>query len=170
MYGYQNLRLTFQVLQNPFQVKLGDKEILKHIDLEIHPGETHILFGPNGSGKTSLLMTLMGYPQYKVTGGRILFKGEDITDMGTYWQIIRPGGVLYGEGRVLMMTKDGGIADWTGFGVGRPTGPSRAAHYACCGSFQTVPEKLARLDGIAAVTEFDVAEDGSYHWKSWEWK
>lgn len=63
------------------QVKIGDKEILKHIDLEIHQGETHILFGPNGSGKTSLLMTIMGYPQYTVTGGKILFKGEDITHM-----------------------------------------------------------------------------------------
>jgi Fe-S cluster assembly ATP-binding protein len=63
------------------QVKVGDKEILKHIDLEVDPGETHILFGPNGSGKTSLLMTIMGYPQYKVTGGKIVFKGEDITHM-----------------------------------------------------------------------------------------
>lgn len=63
------------------QVKVGDKEILKHIDLQIHPGETHILFGPNGSGKTSLLMTIMGYPQYRITGGRIVFKGEDITYM-----------------------------------------------------------------------------------------
>jgi len=63
------------------QVKIGDKEILKHIDLEIQIGEKHILFGPNGSGKTSLLMTLMGYPQYRVTGGKIFFKGEDITNM-----------------------------------------------------------------------------------------
>ena len=63
------------------QVKIGDKEILKHIDLEIGSGETHILFGPNGSGKTSLMMTIMGYPQYRVTGGKILFKGEDITNM-----------------------------------------------------------------------------------------
>lgn len=63
------------------QVKLGDKEILKHIDLEIKKGETHILFGPNGSGKTSLLMTIMGYPQYRVTAGKILFKGHDITHM-----------------------------------------------------------------------------------------
>ena len=63
------------------QVKIDDKEILKHINLTINPGGTHILFGPNGSGKTSLLMTLMGYPQYRITGGRILFKGEDITNM-----------------------------------------------------------------------------------------
>jgi Fe-S cluster assembly ATP-binding protein len=66
------------------QVKLGEKEILKHIDLEIKPGETHILFGPNGSGKTSLLMTIMGYPQYRVTGGKIVFKGQDITSMPVY--------------------------------------------------------------------------------------
>jgi len=63
------------------QVKIGDRKILEHIDLEIHPGETHILFGPNGSGKTSLLMTIMGYPQYRITGGKIFFKGEDITNM-----------------------------------------------------------------------------------------
>lgn len=61
------------------QVELAGKIILKHIDLEIKPGETHVLFGPNGSGKTSLLMTIMGYPQYRVTGGKIIFKGVDIT-------------------------------------------------------------------------------------------
>jgi Fe-S cluster assembly ATP-binding protein len=69
------------LLIEDLQVKLEDKEILKHIDLEIGTGETHILFGPNGSGKTSLLMTIMGYPQYKVAGGKIVFKGEDITNM-----------------------------------------------------------------------------------------
>ena len=63
------------------KVELGDKILLDHIDLEIRPGETHILFGPNGSGKTSLLMTIMGYPQYKVVAGKMSFKGVDITYM-----------------------------------------------------------------------------------------
>lgn len=67
------------LLIEDLQVELAGKTILKHIDLEIKPGETHVLFGPNGSGKTSLLMTIMGYPQYKVTGGKIVFKGVDIT-------------------------------------------------------------------------------------------
>jgi Fe-S cluster assembly ATP-binding protein len=61
------------------QVELAGRTLLKDIDLEIRPGETHILFGPNGSGKTSLLMTIMGYPQYIVKKGKITFKGTDIT-------------------------------------------------------------------------------------------
>ncbi|MEJ5364954.1 MAG: ABC transporter ATP-binding protein [Desulfosoma sp.] len=69
------------LLIEDLEVELAGKKILKHIDLEIKPGETHILFGPNGSGKTSLLMTIMGYPQYKVTGGKIMFKGVDITHL-----------------------------------------------------------------------------------------
>ncbi|HCJ78979.1 MAG TPA: ABC transporter ATP-binding protein, partial [Desulfotomaculum sp.] len=62
-------------------VKLGDKEVLKGINLEIKPGEVHILFGPNGSGKTSLLMTLMGFSGYQVTEGTIIFKGKNITKL-----------------------------------------------------------------------------------------
>jgi Fe-S cluster assembly ATP-binding protein len=67
------------LLIEDLQVELAGKVILKHIDLEIKSGETHALFGPNGSGKTSLLMTIMGYPQYRVIGGKIVFKGVDIT-------------------------------------------------------------------------------------------
>lgn len=69
------------LLIEDLQVELAGKRILQHIGLEIQEGETHILFGPNGSGKTSLLMTIMGYPQYRVVNGKITFKGEDITHM-----------------------------------------------------------------------------------------
>jgi Fe-S cluster assembly ATP-binding protein len=67
------------LLIEDLQVEIEGKTILNNINLEIKPGETHILFGPNGSGKTSLLMSIMGYPQYKVTRGKIYFKGVDIT-------------------------------------------------------------------------------------------
>jgi len=62
-------------------VSVEDKPILKDINLEIGDGETHILLGPNGGGKTTLLLAIMGLPKYKVTNGRIIFRGTDITNM-----------------------------------------------------------------------------------------
>jgi len=62
------------------RVETGGKEILHGIDLSIGAGETHALFGPNGSGKTTLLMAIMGFPRYKITAGRVVFKGQDITN------------------------------------------------------------------------------------------
>ena len=57
------------------------KPILKGIDLVVKQGETHALMGPNGSGKSTLANVLMGRPGYKLTAGRVLFKGEDITKL-----------------------------------------------------------------------------------------
>jgi Fe-S cluster assembly ATP-binding protein len=60
-------------------VEVDGRRILHDINLSIGVGETHALFGPNGGGKTTLLMAIMGFPRYHVTVGQILFKGQDIT-------------------------------------------------------------------------------------------
>jgi Fe-S cluster assembly ATP-binding protein len=63
------------------EVSVEGKEILKGIDLVVRQGETHALMGPNGSGKSTLANVLMGRPGYVITGGRIVFKGEDISKL-----------------------------------------------------------------------------------------
>ena len=57
----------------------GNIAILKGVDLTVDRGEIHALMGPNGSGKSTLASVLMGHPSYRVTEGRILYKGDDVT-------------------------------------------------------------------------------------------
>ncbi|MCR5431504.1 MAG: Fe-S cluster assembly ATPase SufC [Lachnospiraceae bacterium] len=64
-------------------VSIGDKEILKGLDLKIGEGETHVIMGPNGAGKSTLGNTLMGKEEYEVTSGKVTFLGEDLLEMGT---------------------------------------------------------------------------------------
>jgi len=77
------------------KVKVGGQEILHGINCEVKQGETCVLFGPNGSGKTSLVMAIMGAPEWKITGGKIWFKGKDITKVSMSERARRGIGILF---------------------------------------------------------------------------
>lgn len=59
-------------------VSVGEQEVLHGVDLSVGEGKIHVLFGANGSGKSSLLSSVMGLPPFRVTEGKILFRGEPI--------------------------------------------------------------------------------------------
>jgi Fe-S cluster assembly ATP-binding protein len=68
------------VIKN-LHVNIEDKEILKGLDLTVKQGEIHAIMGPNGTGKSTLAYTLMGHPNYEVTGGEVWFKGQNVLEL-----------------------------------------------------------------------------------------
>jgi Fe-S cluster assembly ATP-binding protein len=63
------------------KAEVEGKEILKGLDLEVRPGEIHAIMGPNGSGKSTLAHVLSGRDGYDVSGGEVLFEGEDLIEL-----------------------------------------------------------------------------------------
>jgi len=63
------------------RVKVGSRQILNGVSLEVRSGEVHALMGPNGSGKSTLSHALMGHPEYEVTGGSVTLDGQELLGM-----------------------------------------------------------------------------------------
>jgi Fe-S cluster assembly ATP-binding protein len=63
------------------RARVEGREILKGVSLGLSKGEVHAVMGPNGSGKSTLSHTLMGHPGYEVTGGEVLFKGQNLLEL-----------------------------------------------------------------------------------------
>ena len=61
----------------------GEKEILKGLNLKINKGETHVIMGPNGAGKSTTANVILNNPEYKKVSGKVVFEGEDISDLST---------------------------------------------------------------------------------------
>jgi Fe-S cluster assembly ATP-binding protein len=74
------LASTLLTIEN-LHVTVGNREILRGIDLSIDAGEVHAVMGPNGSGKSTLARVLAGHPEYAVTAGTVRYKGQDLLAM-----------------------------------------------------------------------------------------
>ena len=77
----QNMKSNNLLKITGLHVSVGDKEILHGVDLTVNSDETHVLMGPNGTGKSTLGYAITGNPAYTVTEGDIVFGGESIVDM-----------------------------------------------------------------------------------------
>ena len=95
--------------------------------------------------------------------------GIDVMEVGTYWSESRPDGSLYGEGHGVVIGADGNNATWKGQGVGRFV-EGGGVSYRGAIYYSSASPRLARLNGVAAVFEFDVDAEGNTHSKLWEWK
>ncbi len=129
----------------------------------------------------------LGEERGKVTGTRVLsvgasgaevevsfsaagkFMGMDVTDWGTYRSNSSDGKVFFGEGQGILMTRDGETITWTGQGSGRFSGPGTISYRGAL-YFHTSSQKLASVNGVCAVYEYEVDPEGNTHTKTWEWK
>jgi len=90
-------------------VEISGRKVLNHVGLSIPKGEIHALFGPNGSGKTSLIHTILGFPSCEVISGKIWFDGVDITHMPINKRVNLGIGVAFQHPPVIRGVKLGDV-------------------------------------------------------------
>ncbi|MBI3155246.1 MAG: hypothetical protein HYZ20_07535 [Burkholderiales bacterium] len=97
-------------------------------------------------------------------------RGIDTLESGTYTCRMKPSGVLEGIGQGLSMTADGESVTWQGTGIGKPTGKGMGASWRGAIYYCTTSQKLAHLNTVASVFEWDVDEHGNTLARTFEWK
>ena len=99
--------------------------------------------------------------------------GQDVSDIGTYWGVMREAEVVYGEAQGVATTKDGqGMATYTVRGIGRFPSPGKIRFHGSV-FYRTNPTsrgKLSSLNNVVGVFEFQEDEQGNCSVKVWEWK
>ena len=95
---------------------------------------------------------------------------EDVTDTGTCVSVEGPDGVLHGRCQGVSTTDDGQRVIWTGQSIGRLTGRGSATSWRGAVFFQTTAPKLARLNGVTGVFEYEVDESGKTEERVFEWR
>ena len=124
-----------------------------------------------GKGKRTGRRVLQVEPQFLV---EVSFEdastllGVSGMNIGTYASSNRPDGTLSGQGQGVFATVDGEIVTWKGIGAGKLSG-NGAVSYRGCLTYSTSSTKLARLNSIAGVFEFEVDPAGNTTTKVWAW-
>ena len=114
-----------------------------------------------------------GIPKLEVSvaGTGIFNENLDVTETWTYWTIQRPDGTSYGEGKGVIMTKDGGeVAAAIGHGEGKMTAAGKMRYPGAIFYETNSKNKLAFLNHLIGVNEYEVDVMGNYLHKLWEWK
>jgi hypothetical protein len=99
----------------------------------------------------------------------LMLLGVEATDTGTYRSVVRPDGTLYGEGRGIVMGKEGDLATWIGQGVGTIK-KDGAISYRGAVYYQSASARWSRLNSVAAIFEYEVDAQGNTRSQLWEWK
>lgn len=125
------------------------------------------------TGQRVLEVSAAGVPRIETSiSGEGKIRGNiEQKEMWTFWSEQRLGDVQYGEGKGVMMTKDGDeVVTITGRGIGRMTEHGTMRYAATNFSRATSTGKLAFLNNMVTVVEFEVDKENNYHHKQWEWK